>query len=216
MFREFSSSKAGVGILFNNNFQFNILTKYYTDPEGSFIIVDVETEGKILTLVDMYAPNSDDPIFFRGVSEKMSSFECDLIVFGGDFNLVCDVEKDKKGGAPTTHWISKEEVFSLKEHFELVDIWRIHNPDIMRLGTPKFAADLDFVLISQSLYPNVLEAKIHPGYRTAHRMIAVKISTTTNPRGPGFWKLNTKFLTESECRIPRANFYLSLLLVYAN
>ena len=29
-------------------------------------------------------------------------------------------------------------------------------------------------------------------------MITVKISTTTNPRGPGFWKLNTNFLTESE------------------
>ena len=49
-FTEFSSSKAGVGILFNNNFQFNIL-KCYTDPEaGRFIIVDVETEEKILTL----------------------------------------------------------------------------------------------------------------------------------------------------------------------
>ena len=29
-------------------------------------------------------------------------------------------------------------------------------------------------------------------------MITVKISTTTNLRGPGFWKLNTFFLTESE------------------
>ena len=40
---EFSSSKAGVGIVFNNNFQLNIL-KCYTDPEGRFIIVDVETK----------------------------------------------------------------------------------------------------------------------------------------------------------------------------
>ena len=91
IFTEFSSSKAGVGILFNNNFQFNIL-KCYTDPDD----VDVETEEKILTLVNIYAPNRDDPNIFRGVSEKMLSFECDLIIFGGDFNLVCDVEKDKK------------------------------------------------------------------------------------------------------------------------
>ena len=45
---------------------------------------------------------------------------------------------------------------------------------------------------------NILEAEIHPGYRTDHRMITVTISITTNPRGPGFWKLNTNFLTESE------------------
>ena len=46
----------------------------------------------------------------------MISFECDLTVFGGDF---CDVEKDKKDGAPTTLWKSKEEVSSLKEQFQL-------------------------------------------------------------------------------------------------
>ena len=201
IFTEFSSSKAGVGILFSNNFQFNIL-KCYTDPEGRFIIVDVETEEKILTLVNIYAPNRDDPIFFRGVSEKMLSFECDLIVFGGDFNLVCDVEKDKKGGNPTTHWKSREEVFLLKEQFQLADIWRINNPDVMRFTwertNPEIRCRLDFFLISESLCPNVLEAEIHPGYRTDHRMITVKINNTTNPRGPGFWKLNTNFLTESE------------------
>ena len=67
---EFSSSKAGVGILFNNNSQFNIL-KCYPDTEGRFIIVDVETEEKILTL----GTKLGWPKFFRGVSEKMLSFE---------------------------------------------------------------------------------------------------------------------------------------------
>ena len=33
----------------------------------------------------------------------LSSFDCDFIIFGGDFNLVCDIHKDKKGGIPTTH-----------------------------------------------------------------------------------------------------------------
>ena len=68
IFTEFSSSKAGVGILFNNNFQFNTL-KCYTDPEGRFII-DVETEEKILTLLNFYAPNRDDPIFLEGSVKK--------------------------------------------------------------------------------------------------------------------------------------------------
>ena len=132
----------------------------------------------------------------------MSSFECDLIVFGGDFNLVCDVQKDKKGGTPTTHWKSREEVFSLKEKFELADIWRIYNPDIMRFTwertNPEIRCRLDFFLIGESFCPNVFEAEILPGYRTDHCMITVRISTTANPRGPGFWKLNTHFLTETE------------------
>ena len=68
--------------------------------------------------------------------------------------------------------------------------WKRTNPEIH--------CRLDFFLISESLCPNVLEAEIIPGYRTDHSMITVKISTTANPRGPGFWKLNTHFLTETK------------------
>ena len=126
---------------------------------------------------------------------------------GGDFNLVCDVERDKRGGAPTTHWKSREEVSLLKEQFQLADIWRIQNPEVMRFTwertNPEIRCRLDFFLISESLCPNVLEAEIHPGYRTDNRMITVKINTTTNPRGPGFWKLNSIFF--NRMRVRRTN-----------
>lgn len=89
--------------------------KCYKDLEGRFIIVDVEIKEKILIFVNIYVLNRDDLVFFRGVSEKMLFFECDLVVFGGDFNLVCDVEKDKKGGVFIMYLKLKEEVFFLKE-----------------------------------------------------------------------------------------------------
>ena len=31
------------------------------------------------------------------------SLECEEIIMGGDFNLVMDVQRDKKGGNATTH-----------------------------------------------------------------------------------------------------------------
>ena len=80
IFTTFSSSRAGVAILFNNNFQFQI-QKQFTDPEGRFIIADIETEDRVMMLVNVYAPNEDNPTFFKHVSEKLSSFECDFIVF---------------------------------------------------------------------------------------------------------------------------------------
>ena len=42
IFTTFSSSRAGIAILFNNNFQFQIL-KHFADPEGRFIIADIDT-----------------------------------------------------------------------------------------------------------------------------------------------------------------------------
>ena len=92
-----SSQKAGVCILFNNNFNLQI-HKYFLDPKGRFIICDVVADGKSHTLANIYAPNEDDPSFFQSFFQQLSSFNCEEIIIGGDFNPVLDVEIDKKGG----------------------------------------------------------------------------------------------------------------------
>ena len=60
IFSSLSSARAGVCILFNNNFAFDI-QKYYSNPEGRYIIVDIKTEDQIITLLNLYAPNNDEP-----------------------------------------------------------------------------------------------------------------------------------------------------------
>ena len=79
--------RAGVAMMFNNNFQLQIL-KHSSDPEGRFIIADIHTGDKIMTQVNVYAPNEDRPAFFldRNVLHKLCFSECDFLVFGGDFN----------------------------------------------------------------------------------------------------------------------------------
>jgi len=95
-----SSKKGGVAMLFNNNFSFQI-SKTYSDPGGRSIICDLITNGKILTLANTYAPNQDDPDFFNSFFNHLLDFSCEEITIGGDFSLVLDVGKDKKGGLAT-------------------------------------------------------------------------------------------------------------------
>ena len=121
----------GTCILFNNNFEFQIL-KQFSDPEGKFVIADVKTEGKILTLANIYAPNDDNPTFFKNVLNQLTSFECGEIVLGRDYNLVLEVEKDKIGGNPTTNKNSLKEVLYIADLLDLVDIWLIFHPDAKR------------------------------------------------------------------------------------
>ena len=90
-----SSNKAGVAILFNNNFSFHIF-KAYADPMGRFIICDLTINGKYITLASIYAPHEDNPNFFTSVFNQLLDFKCEEIIVGGDFNLVLDVNKDKK------------------------------------------------------------------------------------------------------------------------
>ena len=83
-------------VLVNNNLNFQILNSF-SDPE---VMVDIKLESKILTLVNIYAPNEDKPTFFQNVLNQPLCFDCSEIILVGDFNLVLDVQKDKKGGRP--------------------------------------------------------------------------------------------------------------------
>ena len=85
IFSSFSSASASAGacIPFNNNFKFQIL-KQFSDPEGRFLIADIKTEGKLLTYANIYAPNEDNPTFFKNVLNQLISFDCKEIVLRGD------------------------------------------------------------------------------------------------------------------------------------
>ena len=45
---------------------------------------------------------------------------------------------------------------------------------------------------------NVSSAGILPGLKTDHSPITLNISLHSNPKGRGFWKLNTSFLTDTD------------------
>ena len=60
----------------------------------------------------------------------MRDFHCDDIVLGGDFNLVLNLEKDKKGGLAKTHTKAVNVINDHATKFDLVDAWRVSNPGV--------------------------------------------------------------------------------------
>ena len=142
-----TSAKAGVAILFNNNFNFKLL-KSFSDPQGRAIICDLQIEEKSITLASIYAPNTDDTVFFKNLYDHILDFKCEEIIIGGDFNLVLSIEKDKKGGLPRTHKNTLKAVNGIAETLDLTDVWRVQNPDIQkytrRQKSPEVHCRLDF------------------------------------------------------------------------
>ena len=199
LFSGCSSSKAGVCILFNNNFNLQIL-KVFSDPNGRFIICDIVAESKRLTVANIYAPNEDDPNFFHSFFDHLSSFRGEEIIIGGDFNLVLDVEKDKRGGLARTHQKAWKVIQDFSENLGLTDIWRLLNPEAKRYtwrqNQPAVHCRLDFFLVSEASLCDVTHADIVPGFKTDHSMITLNVALHSNPRGKGFWKLNTSLLSE--------------------
>ena len=69
-----TSNKAGIGMLFNNNFTFQIL-KTYIDPLGRFLICDIRTNGIYLTIANLDAPNDDNKSFFTNFFDHLRGFK---------------------------------------------------------------------------------------------------------------------------------------------
>ena len=124
----------------------------------------------------------------------------DDIIIGGDFNLVLDIDLDKKGGLAKTHTKAVKVIKDHMAELDLVDVWRLLNPDGRRYSwrrqKPEIHCRLDFCLVSQSLTCNVTNSGILAVFKTDHSLITIKLALHSNPRGPGFWKLNTSLLEE--------------------
>ena len=175
----------GVAILFNNNFVFQ-LQRWYLDPNGRFITCDIKANEKSFTLATVYGPNKDGPNLFDGFCSHLQDFQCEDIIIGGDFNLVLDLEKDKKDGRAKTHSRAVNVVENHATKLYLVDEWRILHPDTLRYTwrreKPEIHSRLDFFLLSQSLMCNITQADILAGFKTDHSIITIKVALHLNPR----------------------------------
>ena len=115
-------------------------------------------------------------------------------------NLVLDIEKEKRGDLAGTHRNALKIIRDFSENLGLTDIWRLLNPEARRYtwrqNQPTIYCRLDFFLVSESSLCDVTHADILPGFKTDHSMVTLNVALHSNPRGKGFWKLNTSLLSE--------------------
>ena len=131
--------------------------KKILDPLGRYIILKAEIKDKIYVLVNIYAPNKDKEIvtFLNKLVKTLQNEELDsenYIVIGGDFNCPLSPTIDKKGGT----LIHRKSVTScnvcLQSQLDLVDIWRIKNPDVK---TFKWSKKSPRIFLSPGLLANL-------------------------------------------------------------
>ena len=70
--------------------------KAYKNSSGRILILDVEHKNLDMTLCNVYAPNDDNPSFYVELFQMIEKAGSKNIILGGDFNLVLDLDRDKK------------------------------------------------------------------------------------------------------------------------
>lgn len=87
VFSHGNTATRGVCILSKPTLSFDII-KMDVHDAGRYIILDLKVHGCIFTLLCVYGPNVDDPMFYRSFVPLLSNFQCDNIITLGDFNFV--------------------------------------------------------------------------------------------------------------------------------
>ena len=81
-------------------------------------------------------PNKDEPAFFHKMITIVDSFQdFDMVILGGDFNLVMDPQIDRYQSDTNNHK-SLEALKTYLDKANLIDIWRLRCVTLRSTTTP--------------------------------------------------------------------------------
>ena len=111
--------------------------------------------------------------------------------------IALNPELDKKGGVLFQRKSVTNCIECLQSQLDLVDIWRIINPDTKSFTwsqkSPSIFCRLtgNYYLIPNNLFDMVRMTEIIPDIRTDQDAMLLEIGKLENgQKGPGYWKLN--------------------------
>ncbi len=149
----FNTQARGVMILVHRTIPL-IVTKVTADKMGRYLIIQGTLYAECLNLVNIYAPNTDDPNFFSGLFFTLSSLKGQYII-AGDFNCVLDPSKDRSSQNDKPHNRSRETIQQFLKELNLRDIWRDRNPTVLKYScfskTHNSYSRIDYFLVSATL-----------------------------------------------------------------
>lgn len=98
------------------------------DLHGRYIISEVIIDQCEFIVCNIYAPNIDNPLFFKEVEAQLELYDNANIVYGGDFNFAVNPELDRKFSHHNNDK-ARDTFMEFAEEKELVDVWRAMNPN---------------------------------------------------------------------------------------
>ena len=204
-----NASSRGVTILFGKHFSVKVLSKF-NDKEGRLIMVNVEFEDQVLSLVSLYAPNKEkNRIAFynyakRWINEK--TLNINNLYVAGDFNgylRICD-----KATENVLLDRSRQSLIDLIESLNLKDIHQIKNGKTALAYTyergDKYKSRIDYIFTSNKNVEvkNCTTKYLVSGSRkhslSDHKAVYVELAKQANQKGSGYWKINNNLLKNQD------------------
>lgn len=209
------SNSRGVCILFNRGSDFKV-TRTIKDDDGRLLIIQMEKNTnsgitpsrnvETLTLVNIYAPTSNEPSkqsdLMAKVYEHLADLEIQMLILGGDLNIQLDAAHPSDSTPPkrpTARDSYLVQIRTLLDEYNLTDIWKAKHPN-SKIGTfhrNNYSSRLDYIFAPQYTIPSVSSISIQPEPLSDHCIVSLKLRAPSNTRGPGFWRFDNTLLADA-------------------
>jgi exonuclease III len=191
-----------VAILFKPKLEIKLST-IEKDPDGRFILVDIEVDDLKCKLMNIYAPNKgkDREEFFTTAKDKLLPHKdnCDFIICG-DMNCTIDpkIDRRQKTSESTEYDKGLTQLNEMIDYLDLEDVWCRRHPGQRRYTYFKpnssIASRIDNCFISKSMDSYIINSSISTSIETDHCALLNEMKTTKVERGKGYWKMNDTVL----------------------
>ena len=183
------NSSRGVTFIYKKKFPFTI-TSSILDPEGNFVILDVEIYSRKITLVGLYGPNYDSPTFFENIFDLSGNIGNSNIIKMGDYNVTLNHEIDNVNYVSPQHPRARAKLNELLVNNMFIDPIRLNHPDSSIYTYSSYQGPqrsrLDYFLASESLRNYIQDSSILPPYKSDHNPILLEVDFSSFSEGPGY------------------------------
>lgn len=194
----FSSKARGVSILIRKNIPFQHLSTKQ-DINGRYLIVTGTILEKHVTFVNLYAPNFDDPHFFRSVFNIIPDVNSTHLIIGGDFNCILDPFMDRHSPSPPKPSNSATVLNNLIHSLNILDIWRLQHPTDKDYSffsnVHNSYTRIDYFLTDFKLTSKILSSKYHNILISDHSPVSIAVDFGID-NSPYSWRFNPTLLNE--------------------
>ena len=184
----------------------HVVNKVIIDPDGRFLVIDINISEKHFLLVNSYAPTEQsNHVTFLGkmlhtMRDCISNPDTNII-WGGDHNIALDINLDRHGGNPMPWNCANKTFKELMLTFDLIDIWRVRNPDKREFTWRRYRPNLiqsrlDYFLTSDCLQADIQDVFSEPCSLTDHSAVHLHLGWEEIERGPSYWKFNDSLLND--------------------
>ena len=196
-----SAHSRGTSILFRPGLELDIINHHCSD-DGRRVLANIKYKDEIVTIVSAYAPNSENERkhFFKRLKTWVNQTALNLnnIIMGGDMNCPINIIDRNTG----THLgdQSRSNLKGILKDLKLQDTWCHFHPNQNGFtrcsGT--VSSRIDYIFTTENLVFPIQSCSIINPVTSDHFALLLKCKSSSNQKGPGYWKLNAQLLENSD------------------